>query len=131
VETETIVSEEPEAEAKTVTAVTTLSLSDFKIELDLALKLEEPRTYVKTVYWEIRRILAESLGIRGETSETPREYNLRVADTLGIAVSSLSAITQIFEIAEYSQHVISPLEAQEARNHALRVAEEVNMRIKH
>ena len=108
-----------------------MDLSDFKVELDLGMKLEEPRSYVKIVYWEIRRMLAEGLGVKGKPSETTREYNLRVKDSLAVAASSLSAITRLFEIAEYSHHAISGLEAQETRNDALRVAEEMNLRIKH
>ena len=127
-EAKTVFGQRPEVEGGAITT-SMLSVSDFKVELDIGLKLDEPRLYVKTMYWEIRRILAEGLGVRAEkTSETPREYNLRIADRLGDAGPSLSAITHTFEIAEYSQHVISRFEAQEARNNAVRVTEQVNAR---
>jgi hypothetical protein len=76
-------------------------------------------------------MLSQVLGVRGDPSETPREYAVRVLDRLGVAASSLSAITQLFELAEYSQHAISRSEAEEGRNHAFRVAEELNTRVKH
>jgi hypothetical protein len=129
-ETGTITFEKPEVKEGAVAPPETLSLSDFKVELQLGLKIEEPRSFVRTVYWEIRSRLGEVLGARGEASETPREYAARVAEKLGIAASSLSALTMLFELAEYSQHTISRLEAQEGMNHAFRVAEEMNARMK-
>jgi hypothetical protein len=107
-----------------------LSLSDFKLELQLGLKLEEPRAFVKATYWEIRHMVADVLGAKGEPSETPREYEARVADKLGAVSSSLSALTELFEVAKYSQHTIARLEAQEGINHAFRIAEEMNARMK-
>jgi hypothetical protein len=129
-ETETVTLEKPEVQEKEVPVPTTLPLSDFRLELQLGLKSEEPRAFVKMVYWEIRRMLAEVLAVGGQPSETPREYDARVADNLGAAAPSLSALTQLFEVAEYSQHTISRLEVQEGINHAVRVAEEMNARIK-
>jgi hypothetical protein len=129
-ETGTIAFERPEVKEEAVSAAETLSLRDFKLELQLGLKVEEPHVFVKAVYWEIRRMLAEVLGATGERSETPREFSSRVMDKLGAAASSLSALTRLFEIAEYSQHAISRLEAQEGSKHALRIAEEMDARMK-
>jgi hypothetical protein len=129
-EAETIAVEKPEATEGAVTASALLPLRDFEVELQLGVKSEEPRPFVKAVYWEIRRMLAELLGARGEQSETPREFSARVSDKLGSAVASLPALTQLFELAEYSQHAISRIEAQEAVDHALRVAEESSVRVK-
>jgi hypothetical protein len=127
---ETVLVKRPEMEEAAVMASS--SVRDFEVEANLGLKLDESRLYVKKLYWETRRILASGLGVgAGKTSETPREYSLRTADRLGDAGSSLTALTYVFEIAEYSQHVISRFEAQEARNNAVRVAQQVNARVTH
>jgi hypothetical protein len=129
--TETVVVETPAVEERAVAAPSLSSLSDFKLELELQLKFDDPRAFVKIAYQETTRMLSQVLGVRGDPSETPREYAVRVLDRLGVAASSLSAITQLFELAEYSQHAISRSEAEEGRNHAFRVAEELNTRVKH
>jgi len=129
-ETETVVVDAPEVEEKAGTAPAAFSLSDFKLELELESKFAEPRVFVNTAYWEIRRMLAETLDVRGELSETPREFQTRVADRVGVAASSLLALTQLFELAEYSQHAVSRLEAQEAANHALQLVEAMKEKIK-
>jgi hypothetical protein len=121
-ETETLATEK-QVEEKAGTASAALSLSDFKIELGLEVKFAEPCAFVKTAYWETRGILAELLDVRGELSDTPREYQARVADGVGIAASSLLALTELFELAEYSQHTISRLEAEEAAKCGFRLAD--------
>jgi hypothetical protein len=103
-----------------------LPLGDSKLELGLELKFAEPRAFVKAAYWEIRRMLAEALNMQGEPSETPREYQVRVADRVGIAASSLLALTQLFELAEYSEHTVSRLGAEEGAKHASKLLETVN-----
>jgi hypothetical protein len=105
-------------------------LSDFKLELGLELKFAEPRAFVNMAYWEIRRMLAEVLDVRGELSETPREYQARVADRVRVAASSLLALTMLFELAEYSQHDVSRLEAEEAAKHAFELFEAMNEMVK-
>jgi hypothetical protein len=129
-ETGTIAVEKPEVKEGGVSRTETLSLRDFEVELQLGLRIEEPRVFVKAIYWEIRRMLADVLGATGERSETPREFGSRVAGKLGPAAPSMSALTRWFEIAEYSQHTISRLEAREGTNHALRIAEEMDARMK-
>jgi hypothetical protein len=130
-ETGTIAVEKPELKEGAVPPVETLSLKDFELELRLGLKVEEPRALVKAVYWEMRRMMAELLAATGQRSETPREFGSRVVEKLGAAAAaSLSALTSLFEIAEYSQHAISRLEAQEGTTHALRIAEEMDARVK-
>jgi hypothetical protein len=129
-ETETVVVDAPEVKEKAGTAPAAFSLSDFKLGLELESKFAEPRVFVNTAYWEIRRMLAETLDVRGELSETPREFQTRVADRVGVAASSLLALTQLFELAEYSQHAVSRLEAQEATNHALQLVEAMKEKIK-
>jgi hypothetical protein len=99
---------------------------DFKLELELELKFAEPRAFVKAVYWETRRMLAEGLNMRGEPSETPREYQVRVADRVGVAASSFLALTQLFELAEYGKHTVSRLGAEEGAKHASKLLEAVN-----
>jgi hypothetical protein len=128
-QTRTIAIEKPEVEAP-VSLSETLRLRDFKLELQVGLKVEEPRVFVKEVYREIRHMLAEVLGAKGERSETPREFVSHIMDQFGPVAPSLSALTRLFEIAEYSQHAISRLEAQEGTNHALRIAEEIGARMK-
>jgi hypothetical protein len=129
-ETGTIAVEKPEVKQRAVLPIETLSLKDFELELQLGLRIEEPRVFVKAIYWEIRRMLADVLGATGERSDTPREFGSRVVEKLGLAAPSMSALTRWFEIAEYSQHAISRLEAQEGANHALRIAEEMDARMK-
>ena len=97
-------------------------LGDFKLEL----KFAEPRAFVKTAYWETRRMLAEALNMGGEPSETPREYQVRVADRVGVAASSFLALTKLFELAEYSEHTVSRLGAEEGAKHASKLLETVN-----
>jgi hypothetical protein len=126
----TVVVDKSEVEEKAGAAPGAFSLSDFKLELELERKFAEPCTFVRTAYWETRRILAEVLDVRGELSETPREYQARVSDRVRPAASSLLALTQLFELAEYSQHAISRLEAEEGAKHAFRLLERVNERIK-
>jgi len=127
--TETTVVETPAVEERAAAAPSLSSLSDFKLELELELKFDDPRAFVKIAYQETTRMLSQVLGVRRGPSETPREYAVRVLDRLGVAASSLSAITQLFELAEYSQHAISRSEAEEGRNHAFRVAEELDTRV--
>jgi hypothetical protein len=129
-ETGAIAVEKPEVKERAVSPTETLSLKDFELELQLGLRIEEPRVFVKAIYWEIRRMLADVIGARGERSETPREFSSRVAGKLGDAATSLSALTRLFEIAEYSQHTISRLEAQQGTSDALRIAEEMDARMK-
>jgi hypothetical protein len=105
-------------------------VSDFKLELGLELKFAEPRAFVNMAYWEIRRMLAEVLDVTGELSETPREYQARVADRVGVAASSLLALTQLFELAEYSQHDVSRSEAEEAAKLAFELVEAMNEMVK-
>ncbi len=127
---ETVTVKTPEITGKAATASTLLSLGEFKLELQLGIKSEEPRAFIRSAYWEIRRVVAEALGVRGEHSETPREYANRVAGVLGAAAGSLSALTRLFELAEYSEHSILRSDAQEGINHAFRIAEEMNARMK-
>lgn len=129
-ETERTAVEKPKVKERTVSPTETLSLKDFELELQVGMRSEEPRVFMKATYWEIRRMLARVLGTTGERSETPREFGSRVAGKLGAAIPSLSALTRLFEIAEYSQHAISRLEAQEGINYALRIAEEMDARMK-
>ena len=105
-------------------------LGDLKLELGLELKFAEPRAFVKTAYWETRRILAEALNVQGEPSETPREFQVRVADRVGVAASSLLALTQLFELAEYSEHTVSRLGAEEGAKHASKLMETVKEMIR-
>jgi len=94
-------------------------------------ELQDPRICVKRIYWEVRRVLAQVLGVEGLLSETPREYRARVTERVGVAALSLSSLTELFELSEYSQHTVSKLEAQEAINHAIRVAKAIDVRIDH
>jgi len=121
---------EPGIKEREVRASAMFPLSDLKLELGLELKFAAPRAFIDTAYWEIRRMLAEVLDTREELSETPREYHARVADRVGAPASSLLALTQLFELAEYSQHEISRLEAEEAAKHAFELVEAMNERIK-
>ena len=105
-------------------------LSDFKLELNLELKFAEPRAFVNMAYWEIRRMLAEVLDVRGDMSETPREYQARVADRVRVAAPSLLELTKLFELAEYSQHDVSRLEAEEAAKLAFELVEAMNEMVK-
>jgi hypothetical protein len=129
-EAETIAAEKSKMTERAVASPALLPLRDFKLELQLGVKSEEPRLFIKVVYWEIRRMLVEVLGARGEESETPREFGARVVGMLGVAAASLSALTQLFEVAEYSQHAIFRLDAQEGTNHAIRIVEEMDARTK-
>jgi len=129
-ETEMVTVGELEVKEKAGPAPGRFPLSDLKLELELESKFAEPRAFVNTAYWEIRRMLAETQDVRGELSETPREFQTRVADRVGVAASSLLALTQLFELAEYSQHAVSRLEAQEAANHALQLVEAMKEKIK-
>ncbi|MGB9023222.1 MAG: DUF4129 domain-containing protein [Candidatus Bathyarchaeia archaeon] len=129
-ETEMVTVGESEVKEKAGPAPGRFPLSDLKLELELESKFAEPRVFVNTAYWEIRRMLAETLDVRGELSETPREFQTRVGDRVGVAASSLLALTQLFELAEYSQHAVSRLEAQEAANHALPLVEAMKEKIK-
>ncbi len=129
-ETETVTVGESEVKETAIPVLRMFPLSKFKLELELESKFAEPRAFVNTVYSEIRRMLAETLDVTGELSETPREFQTRVADRVGVAASSLMALTQLFELAEYSQHAVSRLEAQEAANHALQLVEAMKEKIK-
>jgi hypothetical protein len=94
-------------------------------------ELQDPRICVKRIYWEVRRVLAQVLGVEGQLSETPREYRARVTERVGVAALSLSSLTELFELSEYSQYALSKLEAQEAISHATRVAKAIDVRIDH
>jgi hypothetical protein len=121
---------EPGIKERAARASAMFPLSDLKLELGLELKFAAPREFIETAYWEIRRMLAEVLDTKVELSETPREYQARVADRVGEPASSLLALTQLFELAEYSQHEIPPSEAEEAAKHAFELVEAMNERIK-
>ena len=129
-ETEMVTVDESGVKERAALAPRMFPLSDFKLELGLELKFAEPRAFVNMAYWEIRRMLAEVLDVRGELSETPREYQASVADRVGVAASSLLALTKLFELAEYSQHDVSRLEAEEAAKHAFELVEAMKERIK-
>jgi hypothetical protein len=129
-ETQIATAGESEVKERAGPAPAMFPLSDFKLELDLELKFAEPRAFVNTVYWEIRRMLADVLDIRGELSETPREYQARVADRVRLAAPSLLALTKLFELAEYSQHDVSRLEAEEAAKHAFQLLQAMNEMVK-
>jgi hypothetical protein len=129
-ETEMVAVAKSEIEERARPAPAGFPLRDFKLELDLELRFAEPRAFVNTAYWEIRRMLAEALDMRGEVSETPREYQARVGDRVGVSSPSLLALTQLFELAEYSQHKVSRSEAEEAAKHAFQLVEAMNERIK-
>jgi len=129
-ETEMVTVDESEVKERASPAGAVFPFSDFKLELDLELKFEEPRAFVSTVYWEIRRMLAEVLDIRGELSETPREYQARVTDRVRVAAPSLLALTKLFELVEYSQHDVSRLEAEQAAKHAFQLLEAMNEMVK-
>jgi hypothetical protein len=129
-ETEMATVDQSEVKERAALAPRMFPLSDFKLELGLELNFAEPRAFVNTVYWEIRRMLTEVLDIRGELSETPREYQASVADRVGVAASSLLALTKLFELAEYSQHDVSRLEAEEAAKHAFQLLQSMNEMVK-
>ena len=75
-------------------------------------------------------MLAEVLDVRGDLSETPREYQARVADRIRVAAPSLVALTKLFELAEYSQHDVSRLEAEEAAKLVFELVEAMNEMVK-
>jgi hypothetical protein len=122
---ERIAVEKPEARGGTVTAAALLPLEAFKDELRLGVRSEEARPFVKATYWRTRRMFSEVLNVRGERSETPREFTVRVSDKFATVAPSLAALTRLFELAEYSQHAISRIEARQAVDHALGVAEKL------
>jgi hypothetical protein len=129
-ETEMVTVDESGVKERAALAPRMFPLSDFKLELGLELKFAEPRAFVNMAYWEIRRMLAEVLNIRGELSETPREYQARVADRVRVAAPSLLTLTKLFELAEYSQHDVSRLEAEEAAKLAFELVEAMNEMVK-
>jgi len=129
-ETEMVTVDQSGVKERAALAPRMFLLSDFKLELGLELKFAEPRAFVNMAYWEIRRMLAEVLDVRGDLSETPREYQARVADRVRVAAPSLVALTKLFELAEYSQHDVSRLEAEEAAKHAFQLLEAMNEMVK-
>ena len=119
-EAATAVLEKPEAEAPP--ASVTYYLRGLR-------EIQDARLCVKETYWEIRRILGEVLQDRGRTSETHREYEARAVTRLSAEASSaFSALTQLFELAEYSVHPFSRLEAEEGIGQAVAVTEALNVK---
>jgi hypothetical protein len=84
---------------------------------------------VRDTYWEIRRVLAAVLNDPGHASETHREYETRINGRLSPS-SSFSDLTKLYELAEYSQHPFSRLEADDGVNHAVMIAEGMNVEVK-
>ena len=91
--------------------------------------IDDPRACVKNTYWEIRRVLAAVLNDPGQASETHREYETRINGRLSPS-SSFSDLTKLYELAEYSQHPFSRLEADDGVNHAVMIAEGMNVEVK-
>jgi hypothetical protein len=98
--------------------------------LDYLKRLEDARGCVRETYWETRNVLAVSLQDGGTRSETHREYEIRIRGRLADAASSFSVLTGLFELAEYSQRSLSRVEADEAINHAVLIAEGMNVEVK-
>jgi hypothetical protein len=120
--------QEPEAkpEAKAEHEVVSAPI---EFRLGYLRSLDDPRACVRDTYWEIRRVLAAVLNDPGHASETHREYETRINGRLSPA-SSFSALTTLYELAEYSQHSFSRLEADDAVNHAVIIAEAMNAEVK-
>ncbi len=109
----------------------TLAFEELEAEDDstpLASRLDklralEPRNCVKETYWETRRVLRRTVPQKGPVSETHREFESRAVGRLSFGASSFSALTRLFELAEYSRHSISQDDAREGIRRALVVAQ--------
>jgi hypothetical protein len=92
--------------------------------------LKDARSCVRETYWSVRQILAATLREPGRLSETHREFERRVVQRLGQGVANtFSALSQLFELAEYSQHPLSTQDANAAINDAILVSEELNVKV--
>lgn len=124
IEAATALVEKPEGEKDAPLASVTLCLGRLR-------EIQDPRVCVTETYWETRRVLGEVLQDRGRISETHREYEARAVTRLSAGASSaFSALTKLFELAEYSLHPFSSLEAEEGISQAVAVTEALNVKAK-
>jgi len=123
-ETEAVAVEKPKAQGEGV------SLPAVICSLDSLRKIEEASVCVIETYWAVRRVLGEVLHDPGRLSETHREYETRVITSLADGAFPFSALTHLFEVAEYSQHTLSRLEAEEGINYAILVAEAMGAEVR-
>ncbi len=119
-ESDTLAFEELEAEDESSSVASRLD----------KLRTLEPRNCVKETYWETRRVLRRTVPQKGPVSETHREYESRASGKLSFGASSFSALTKLFELAEYSQHSISQDDAREGIRRALVVTQALSTETK-
>jgi hypothetical protein len=100
-----------------------------KIRPTVLTKLEDPRSCVREVYWEMRRSLVEALHEGGRPSETHREFEAKISSRLSDGAAAFHELTMLFEFAEYSEHRISHDDAEKAINNAILVAEALNLEV--
>jgi len=85
--------------------------------LDNALsRLQYGNDYRETIldcYRKISQVIESKIDFDG-SSKTPREFKLVASDRLQLRSSDLSQVTDLFEVARYSQHEITKGEAEAA-----------------
>jgi hypothetical protein len=124
-------SEGTETEPEKTKAKEEAASASVEFRLDYLKGLDDARTCLKETYWETRRVLVTLLKDTVGQSETHREYEMRISGRLAPdAVKPFSTMTRLFELAEYSQHPLSCIEADMSINIGVLIAETMNVEIK-
>ncbi len=86
------------------------SLSDALARLEWS---DDPRSVIIKAYSDIEAALGDA-GMPRSNAEAPREYLARVLDTLAVDAAAATRLTQLFELARYSDRSLGEIDKDEA-----------------